>query len=530
MKVVFVTGGVLSGIGKGITAASLGALMKSAGLKVFTQKFDGYLNVDPGTMSPFQHGEVFVTDDGAETDLDLGHYERFTDTSVTRLSSFTSGKLFEEIIAKERRGDYLGKTVQFVPHLTGLVKDKIRAGFKSAKADVSIVEVGGTVGDLENAYILESARQLQTELGRENAIFVHVTLLPYIAASKELKTKPTQHSVADLTGFGIQPDFLVLRADQYIPADLLEKISLQCHLPLSRVVPAPTAKSIYAVPLEFHRGGVGRELLKALGFRGRKFDVSAWEKLEENIAHSRKRLRIGMVGKYNGLEDAYYSLNEGLKAAGFARRAKVELEFVDAEKVEKEGASALSGLDGVCVPGGFGKRGIEGMVLAAKYARENGVPYLGVCLGSQIMAIEFARDVLGLAGANSTEFDAKAPHPVVHIMESQKFVKAKGGTMRLGAWPCVLKPGTAVRRAYGADKVSERHRHRYEFNNAYRADMEKAGFVVSGTSPDGQLAEMVEVKGHPFMAGTQAHPEFLSRPTRPHPLFLAFADAMLAGK
>ena len=529
MKVIFVTGGVLSGIGKGIVAASVGALLKGMGRRVFCQKFDGYLNVDPGTMSPFQHGEVFVTGDGAETDLDLGHYERFLDTELNRFSSFTSGKLYEEIIAREREGRFLGGTVQIVPHLTDLVKEKIRLGAKMAGSDVSIVEIGGTVGDMENEYLLESARQLQLDLGRENVIFLHVTLLPYLGASKELKTKPTQHSVRTLMSYGISPDFLFVRADAEIPADVLEKTARSCGLPTSRTIPSPTADSIYRVPVLYEDlFGLSSKIAAALGIPEAPCDLSGWRKLLRDVERSEEALKIAMVGKYNDLEDAYFSLNEGLRTAGYALGKKVRLEFVDATDVEASGTGILEGMDGICVPGGFGNRGIEGMVAAAKFARENRVPYLGVCLGSQIMAMEFARNVLGIPDANSEEFDPEGRHNVVRIMETQKGVDKKGGTMRLGSYPCLIREGTLAHRLYATTSTTERHRHRFEFDPAYRDRMEDAGFVVSATSPDGLLAEVVELRDHPFMIATQAHPEFASRPTRPHPLFLGFVGAAAA--
>jgi CTP synthase len=497
------------------------------GYRVFCQKFDGYLNVDPGTMSPFQHGEVFVTEDGAETDLDLGHYERFLDTDLNRFSSFTSGKLYEEILSREREGRYLGGTVQIVPHLTDLVKEKIKMGFETSGADVSIVEIGGTVGDMENEYLLESARQLQLDLGRENVAFLHVTLLPYLGASKELKTKPTQHSVRTLMGYGISPDFLFLRADAEIPEDVLEKTAKGSGMRPNRVIPVPTADSIYRVPLEFESFGLSKKISEALSLPEVPCDLSKWEKLLADIEASKTELRIAMVGKYNDLEDAYFSLNEGLRTAGYAIRKKVKLEFVDATEVEKRGAEAtLSGMDGICVPGGFGERGIEGMIAAAKYARENRVPYLGVCLGSQIMAMEFARNVLKIDDANSEEFAPQGKYNVVRIMETQKSVSKKGGTMRLGSYECAIRPGTLAHRLYGSAVATERHRHRFEFDPEYRERMEEKGFVVSAASPDGLLAEIVELRDHPFMVATQAHPEFKSRPTAPHPLFLGFVRAM----
>ncbi len=527
MKIIFVTGWVLSGIGKGISAASIWAILKGMGKNVYCQKIDGYLNVDPGTMSPFQHGEVFVTEDGAETDLDIGHYERFLDADMNRLSSFTSGKLYEEIILKERRGDYLGGTVQIVPHLTDLVKEKIKTGFELAHADISIVEIGGTVGDMENEYILESARQLQHDLGKENVIFIHVALLPYLSASKELKPKPIQHSVRTLMSYGINPDFLIIRADAPIPEDVIGKIAHSTGLSSTHVIPAPTLDSIYRVPLSFHEEHFWEKIFADLGLPEVKADMKKWETLLANIDASRDILRIAMVGKYVGLEDAYYSLNEWLKAAGFAHQKKVKLEFIEAEDVEKNGAKILEEFDGICIPWGFGTRGTEWMVEAARYARENNVPYLGVCLGSQIMAIEFARNVLGIADASSEEFTPEWKNNIIHIMEHQKDLTTKWGNMRLGSYPCVIREGTLAEKVYGNHTVSERHRHRFEFNPAYREQMEAKWFIVSATSPDGTLAEVVEIKNHPYMIATQAHPELISRPTKPHPLFIGFIESMI---
>ncbi len=562
MKLIFVTGWVLSGIGKGIAAASIGALMKGMGFHVFCQKFDGYLNVDPGTMSPYQHGEVYVTDDGTETDLDIGHYERFLDTDMNQFSSFTSGKLYEEIIMKERRGDYLGGTVQIVPHLTDLVKEKIREGSSSADADISIIEIGGTVGDMENEYILESARQLQHDLGHENVIFVHVALLPYLLASKELKTKPIQHSIRTLMSYGIHPDFLIVRADTAIPEDMLEKIARSTWLREDHVISAPTLDSIYRVPLAFNTVALGQKIANSLQLPIVHPDLTKWEELLTNIDSSTEELTIGMVGKYVGLEDAYYSLNEWLKAAGFAHQKRIKLRFIEAEDIEKEGTKLLENLDGICIPGGFGDRGTEGMILSARYARENKIPYLGICLGSQIMAIEFARNILGITDANSEEFTPDGKNNIIHIMEHQKWLTTKWGNMRLGAYPCVIRPGTLAEKVYFPlssrrdpfqthiweekliregksdfsaslrnDKtdtltVSERHRHRFEFNPAYRTQMEEKWFIVSATSPDGTLAEIVELRDHPYMIATQAHPELASRPTHPHPLFMGFIEAM----
>lgn len=555
MKLIFVTGGVLSGIGKWIAAASIWALMKGMGFHVFCQKFDGYLNVDPGTMSPFQHGEVYVTDDGTETDLDIGHYERFLDTNMNRFSSFTSGKLYEEIIQKERRWDYLGGTVQIVPHLTDLVKEKIREWSASAQADISIIEIGGTVGDMENEYILESARQLQHDLGHENVIFVHVALLPYLLASKELKTKPIQHSVRTLMSYGINPDFLIVRADTDIPEDMLKKIARSTGLKEDHVISAPTLDSIYRVPLAFNKDAFGQKIANEFKLPVVRPDLTKWEKLLQNIDSSTDILRVGMVGKYVGLEDAYYSLNEWLKAAGFAHQKRVKLRFIEAEDIEKEGTKLLEWLDGICIPWGFGDRGTEGMVMTAEYARKNKIPYLGICLGSQIMAIEFARNVLGIEDADSEEFNPEGKNNVIHIMEHQKWLTTKWANMRLGAYPCVIRSGTLAEKIYrkqlsgssdqnrikGLHKknsdswylptdtlvVSERHRHRFEFNPAYREQMEDKWFIVSATSPDGTLAEIVEVRDHPYMIATQAHPELASRPTDPHPLFTGFIQAMI---
>ncbi len=496
------------------------------GKKVYCQKFDGYLNVDPGTMSPFQHGEVFVTSDGAETDLDIGHYERFLDTDMNKFSSFTSGKLYEEIIMKERRGDYLGGTVQIVPHLTDLVKEKIQAGFESTGADISIIEIGGTVGDMENEYILESARQLQHDLGHENVIFVHVALLPYLGASKELKTKPIQHSVRTLMSYGLSPDFLIVRADAEIPEDTLMKIAHSTGLAPTHVIPAPTLDSIYRVPLAFDAYSFGQKIMAEFRLAEITPDMSKWQKLLSNIESSTDTLRVAMVGKYVGLEDAYYSLNEWLKCAGYAHEKKIKLEFIEAEDIEKEGVKILEWFDGICIPGGFGTRGTEGMIMTAEYARTQKIPYLGICLGSQIMAIEFARNVLGITDASSEEFTPEWTHNIVHIMDHQKELTTKWGNMRLGSYDCIIHSGTLAEKTYATLQTSERHRHRFEFDPAYREDMEKNGFIVSATSPDGTLAEIVELRDHPYMIATQAHPELASRPFSPHPLFMGFVQAM----
>ena len=527
MKIIFVTWGVLSGIGKGISAASIGALLKSAWKKVYCQKFDGYLNVDPGTMSPFQHGEVFVTEDGAETDLDIGHYERFLDTDLNKFSSFTSGKLYEEVIMKERRGDYLGGTVQIVPHLTDLVKEKIQAWFESTNADISIVEIGGTVWDMENEYILESARQLRHDLWEENVQFIHVALLPYLMASKELKTKPIQHSIRTLMSYGISPDFLIVRADTDIPDDMLGKIASSSWIKRENVISAPTLDTIYRVPVAFHKEHLWEKILTNLRIPFMKLDMKPWEEFLANIDASQDVIKIGMVGKYIGLEDAYYSLNEWLKCAGFAYKKRVKLRFVEAEDIEKEGTKLLEWLDGICIPGGFGTRGTEGMIRAAQYARERNIPYLGICLGSQIMAIEFARNVLGIADASSEEFTPEGTANIVHIMDHQKELTTKWGNMRLWSYDCIIRSGTLAREVYKTESTIERHRHRFEFNPLYRERMEAAWFIVSATSPDGALAEIVELRDHPYMIATQAHPELASRPFAPHPLFMGFVKAMI---
>ena len=528
MKIIFITGWVLSGIGKGIAAASIGALLAGTGKKVFCQKFDGYLNVDPGTMSPTQHGEVFVTADGAETDLDIGHYERFLDSDMNKYSSFTTGRLYEEIIQKERRGDFLGGTVQIVPHLTDLVKEKIRVGFESSGADISIVEIGGTVGDMENEYLLETARQLRHELGESNVQFVHVALLPYLMASKELKSKPIQHSVRTLMSYGINPDFLIVRADTDIPEDMMSKIASASGILRSSTISAPTLDSIYRVPLAFNQEHFGEKILEKLDFPVEKPDMKKWVELMNNIDGSLDVLRIGMIGKYVGLEDAYYSLNEWLKCAGFQLRKRIKIRFIEAEDIEKTGVSLLEWLDGICIPGGFGTRGTLGMIRATEYARKNQIPFLGICLGSQIMAIEFARNVLGISDASSEEFTPEWSHNIIHILEDQKHLDTKWGNMRLGSYPCIIKSGTLAAKVYGKLSTIERHRHRFEFDPIYRTQMEEKGFIVSATSPDGTLAEIVEVQWHPYMIATQAHPELTSRPSRAHPLFVGFAKAMIA--
>ena len=536
---LFVTGGVASSLGKGLTASSLGQLLTSRGLRVTMQKLDPYLNVDPGTMNPFQHGEVFVTEDGAETDLDVGHYERFLDRDLPGRANVTTGQVYSTVIAKERRGEYLGDTVQVIPHITNEIKERIRAlaepDASGVSPDVVITEVGGTVGDIESLPFLEAVRQVRHDVGRDNCFFLHVSLVPYLAPSGELKTKPTQHSVAALRNIGIQPDALVLRADRQIPEGLKRKISLMCDVDTDGVVAAPDAPSIYDIPRVLHREGLDAYVVRRLGLPFRDVDWAVWGDLLDRVHHPDETVRIALVGKYIDLPDAYLSVTEALRSGGFAHRARVDITWVPSDECETPaGASAaLEGVDGVLIPGGFGVRGIEGKVGAVRHARTRGIPLLGLCLGLQCMVIETARHLAGLEGANSSEFDPRAPHPVISTMAEQVDVVAgerdMGGTMRLGSWPAVLGEGTVVARAYGAREVTERHRHRYEVNNAYRQRLEEAGLVVGGTSPDGTLVEFVELPAdvHPFFVGTQAHPELKSRPTRAHPLFRAFIAAAL---
>jgi CTP synthase len=535
-KHVFVTGGVASSLGKGLTASSLGSLLKARGLRVTMQKLDPYLNVDPGTMNPFQHGEVFVTEDGGETDLDVGHYERFLDTSLKSSANVTTGQVYSAVIAKERRGEYLGDTVQVIPHITNEIKDRIRAAaLCDDPPDVVITEVGGTVGDIESLPFLEAARQVRHDVGRDNCFFLHVSLVPYLAPSGELKTKPTQHSVAALRSIGIQPDAVVCRSDREIPASLKRKISLMCDVDTEAVVSAADAPSIYDIPKVLHTEGLDAYLVRRLGLPFRDVDWTVWGDLLDRVHRPQQTVTVALVGKYVDLPDAYLSVTEALRAGGFAHCARVEIRWVPSDdcRTPAGAAAALSGVDGVLVPGGFGVRGIEGKLGAVRYARERGIPTLGLCLGLQCMVIETARHLAGLVGANSTEFDPDTPHPVISTMPDQVDVVAgerdMGGTMRLGAYPEVLEPGSLVAEAYGATEVSARHRHRYEVNNDYRSRLEESGLVVSGTSPDGRLVEYVELPRsvHPFFVGTQAHPEFTSRPTRPQPLFRAFVRAAL---
>ncbi len=527
-KHIFVTGGVASSLGKGLTASSLGRLLKSRGLRVTMQKLDPYLNVDPGTMNPFEHGEVFVTDDGGETDLDLGHYERFIDEPLSRDSNATTGSIYSAVIAAERRGDYLGKTVQVIPHITDEIKRRITR-LAAEDVDVVITEIGGTVGDIEILPFLEAIRQFRLDVGRENVCYVHVTLVPFIGPAGEQKTKPTQHSVTELRSRGIQPDIIVCRSEQPISADLKRKISNLCDVPVDAVVNAADARNLYEIPLVMHDEGLDAVVCKLFGYADLDVDLSEWEILVDRVETSVTPVRIGIIGKYVSLPDAYLSVVESLKHGGFFHAAKVEVEWVQAEEVEGLLADGrLRDLDGIVIPGGFGERGIEGKVAAAGYAREHDIPCLGLCLGMQVMTIEYARNVLGLSRANSSEFDPSTPHPVIDLMDAQRDVTDKGGTMRLGAYVAELLPGSQVSKAYGRDVVSERHRHRYEFNPKYRSRFDGTGFVCSGTSPDGRLVEFVELEGHPFWIGTQAHPEFKSRPERPAPLFRDFVAAALA--
>jgi CTP synthase len=533
-KHVFVTGGVASSLGKGLTASSLGRLLKSRGLRVTMQKLDPYLNVDPGTMNPFQHGEVFVTDDGAETDLDVGHYERFLDVDLSGKANVTTGQVYSEVIAKERRGDYLGDTVQVIPHITNEIKSRIRA-MAGPDVDVVITEIGGTVGDIESLPFLEAARQVRHDVGRGNVFFLHVSLVPYIGPSGELKTKPTQHSVAALRSIGIQPDAIVCRADRDIPDGMKRKISLMCDVDEEAVITCADAPSIYDIPKVLHRQGLDAYVVRRLDLPFRDVDWTQWDELLGRVHHPAEEVTIALVGKYIDLPDAYLSVGEALRAGGFAHDARVRLRWVPSDDCETEAGAVqhLGDVDGICVPGGFGIRGIEGKVGALKYARERGIPVLGLCLGLQCIVIEYARNVAGIEGASSSEFDPQAAHPVIATMAEQRtFVDGAGdlgGTMRLGLYPAALTPGSIVAEAYGTDKIEERHRHRYEVNNAYRSQIEDAGLVFSGTSPDGNLVEFVELprEVHPYYVATQAHPELRSRPTRPHPLFSGLIGAAL---
>ncbi len=528
-KFIFVTGGVLSSLGKGIASASLGALLEARGLTITLVKMDPYINVDPGTMNPFQHGEVFVTDDGAETDLDLGHYERFTRARLSVRNNFTTGQIYDTVISKERRGDYLGGTVQVIPHITDEIKRRIREAAQGA--DIAIVEVGGTVGDIESLPFLEAIRQFRAEAGSRNVIYVHLTLVPYIAAAGELKTKPTQHSVNELRRIGIQPDVLICRTDRMLPAELKGKIALFCNVDKDAVITAKDVENVYEVPLNFHEEGLDEKVVELLNIWTGRPKLDHWQRIVETLRFPKDRVRIALVGKYVDLKESYKSLSEALVHGGIGNECKVEIEYVDSEAIESEGIPELLGeVDGILVPGGFGQRGTEGKIEAIRYARERGIPFFGICLGMQLAVVEYARNVCGLAGAGSSEFDEACPDPVIDLMPDQRGVVEKGGTMRLGAYPCRLQEGTKAHAAYGTKEISERHRHRYEVNNAYRDTLQEHGMVLSGLSPDGRLVEMVEVPDHPWFVGCQFHPEFKSRPTDPHPLFRAFVRAALAYK
>lgn len=528
-KYLFFTGGVVSSVGKGVTAAALGLLLKERGFKIGVQKLDPYINVDPGTMSPYQHGEVYVLDDGAETDLDLGHYERFIDNRLSRSSNFTTGQVYAETIANERRGDYLGGTIQVIPHITNEIKRRIGLVAKETDADIVILEVGGTVGDIESQPFLEALRQLRNEVGRENCLFVHVTWLPTIGATGEIKTKPTQHSVAALRSIGISPNLIIARADQPIDKSLCDKIALFCDVEKDAVIPMPTANVLYEVPLLLEKLGVGDYIAKKLGLTSkRKPNMQPWKKLVDEVKKEKPTVQVALVGKYVELQDAYMSVREALKHAALANGVEVEISWihsVDLEKAKDKSWDVIKKADAILVPGGFGSRGIEGKILAARYARENKIPYLGLCLGMQVMCIDFARGVLDLEDANSSEFDRATEHPVIDLMTDQRSITDMGGTMRLGLYPCLLAKGTKAANAYGVAHVDERHRHRFEFNNKYRETFAEHGMVFSGLSPDGRLVEIVELKDHPYMVASQFHPEFLSRPMNPHPLFAGLLKA-----
>ena len=527
-KFIFCTGGVVSSVGKGVTAAAIGRILKSRGFKVSIQKLDPYLNVDPGTMSPYQHGEVFVLDDGAETDLDLGHYERFIDESLGQASNVTSGQVYAHVIAMERRGDYLGGTIQVIPHVTNEMKRRIHKVGRESDADVVIVEIGGTVGDIEGLPFLESIRQMRVDVGRKSTVYIHVTLLPHISSTGEIKTKPTQHSVRELRGIGIQPDIIVARTDHPIDDSVRGKIALFCDVEERAVIPLVTTPIIYQVPLILEEAGLGDYLVERLELEGGTApDLAAWKAVVEDIHRPKDPIRVGLVGKYVELHDAYLSVREALHHAGLRYDASVEIEWIGAEAIERHGVERLNRVDGIVVPGGFGYRGIEGKIEAARFAREHRVPYLGLCLGMQVMVIELARKALGDDEANSTEFDIKTHYPVIDLMPDQEGIVDMGGTMRLGLYPCALQPGSRAALAYGEPLVQERHRHRFEVNNAYRDLLRSSGLVFSGLSPDGRLVEIAEMADHPFMLGCQFHPEFKSRPTRPHPLFQAFVGAVV---
>ncbi|MBS4195874.1 CTP synthase [Lederbergia citri] len=527
-KYIFVTGGVVSSLGKGITAASLGRLLKNRGLTVTIQKFDPYLNVDPGTMSPYQHGEVFVTDDGAETDLDLGHYERFIDINLNKYSNVTTGKIYSEVIKKERRGDYLGGTVQVIPHITNEIKDRIFRAAEKTKADVVITEIGGTVGDIESLPFLEAIRQMKNDVGRKNVMYIHCTLVPYLKAAGEMKTKPTQHSVKELHSLGINPNVIVVRTEMPISQEMKDKIALFCDIDKEAVIEAGDASTLYSIPLSLQDQKLDQLVCEHLNLDCREADMTEWKQLVEKVQGLSKTTKIALVGKYVELQDAYISVVEALKHAGYAFDSDIEIKWLNAELISEENVAAeLGDVDGILVPGGFGDRGIEGKIAAIKYARENKIPFLGICLGMQLASVEYARNVLGLETANSSEINPETPYPIIDLLPNQEDVEDLGGTLRLGLYPCKLQSGTKAYAAYKEDSVEERHRHRYEFNNEYREQMEAKGFIFSGTSPDGRLVEIIELADHPWFVACQFHPEFTSRPTRPQPLFYGFVEASL---
>ncbi|AST93782.1 MULTISPECIES: CTP synthase [Sutcliffiella] len=527
-KYIFVTGGVVSSLGKGITAASLGRLLKNRGLSVTIQKFDPYINVDPGTMSPYQHGEVFVTDDGAETDLDLGHYERFIDINLNKYSNVTTGKIYSTVIKKERRGDYLGGTVQVIPHITNEIKERVFRAGRETKADVVITEIGGTVGDIESLPFLEAIRQIKSDIGRDNVMYIHCTLVPYLNAAGELKTKPTQHSVKELRSLGIQPNLIVLRSEHPISQDMKDKIALFCDIDERAVIESIDADTLYAVPLSYQEQKMDQIVCEHLKLICNDADMSDWEQLVNKVRNLKKVTTIGLVGKYVELQDAYISVAESLRHAGYQFDSDISIKWINSEEVTEENvASVLRDVDGILVPGGFGDRGVEGKIAATRYARENKVPFFGICLGMQLASVEYARNVLGLKDAHSSELNPETKHPIIDLLPEQKDIEDLGGTLRLGLYACKLNEGTLAKEAYGEEVVYERHRHRYEFNNEYRQQMEEAGFIFSGTSPDGRLVEIVEIKDHPWFLACQFHPEFKSRPNRPQPLFRDFVQASL---
>ncbi len=527
-KYVFVTGGVVSSLGKGITAASLGRLLKNRGLRVTIQKFDPYINVDPGTMSPYQHGEVFVTDDGAETDLDLGHYERFVDINLNKYSSVTTGKIYSTVLQKERRGDYLGGTVQVIPHITNEIKERVFRTARETNADVVITEIGGTVGDIESLPFLEAIRQMKSDVGTDNVVYIHCTLIPYIKAAGEMKTKPTQHSVKELRSLGIQPNIIVVRTEMSISQEMKDKLSLFCDIDKEAVIEALDADTLYSIPLAMQEQGLDRIVCNYLKLDCKKADMTEWIELLEKVRTLKNKTKIALVGKYVNLQDAYISVTEALRHAGYAFDTQIDIKWINAEHVTKENASELlDEVDGILLPGGFGDRGIDGKIETARFARENNIPFLGICLGMQTASIEFARNVVGLKNAHSSEFVADTPDAIIDLLPEQKDIEDLGGTLRLGLYPCKLVEGTKAYEAYNDEIIYERHRHRYEFNNHYRQEMEEHGFIFSGTSPDGRLVEIIELKDHPWFVAAQFHPEFISRPQRPQPLFRDFVKATL---